>query len=84
MACRTVGQKRGLIRIVRTPSGEVELDIKGKKAGRGAYLCASRQCWEAGLEGGKVERALKVILSQERKKELMKLGEEIFMEKKGG
>ncbi len=84
MACRQVGQKRGLVRIVRTPAGEVVVDETGKKAGRGAYLCVSIQCWETGITGGKVERSLKVTLSQERKKELIKLGESLSREKSDG
>jgi predicted RNA-binding protein YlxR (DUF448 family) len=84
VACRQVGQKRGLVRLVRTPSGEVVIDISGKKAGRGAYLCMTRQCWETGLIGGKVERSLKVNLSQERKDELMKLREELSGENNNG
>ena len=82
VACRQIGQKRGLVRLVRTPAGEVVVDITGKKAGRGAYLCMTRQCWETGIKGGKVERSLKVTLSQERKDELMKLGEELSRENK--
>ena len=82
MACRQVGQKRGLVRLVRTPEGEVVVDITGKKAGRGAYLCMTRQCWEMGIKGGKVERSFKVTLSQDRKDELMKLGEELSGENK--
>ena len=82
MACRQVGQKRGLVRLVRTPEGEVVVDITGKKAGRGAYLCMTRQCWEMGIKGGKVERSFKITLSQDRKDELMKLGEELSGENK--
>ena len=82
MACRQIGQKRGFVRLVRTPAGEVVVDITGKKAGRGAYLCMTRQCWETGIKGGKVERSLKVTLSPERKDELMKLGEELSRENK--
>ena len=82
VACRQVGQKRGLVRLVRTPEGEVVVDITGKKAGRGAYLCMTRQCWEMGIKGGKVERSFKITLSQDRKDELMKLGEELSGENK--
>jgi hypothetical protein len=44
----------------------------------------TRQCWETGLIGGKVERSLKVTLSQERKDELMKLREELSGENNNG
>ncbi len=46
IACRTVRAKRELIRIVRTTTHHVETDPTGKKAGRGAYLCRQRECWE--------------------------------------
>ncbi len=84
VACRQVEQKRGLIRLVRTPTDKVEVDMTGKKAGRGAYLCMNKQCWKTGFISGKVERALKITLSQERKNELMKLGEELSVENNCG
>jgi predicted RNA-binding protein YlxR (DUF448 family) len=36
--------KRDLIRVVRSPEGEISLDFKGKKSGRGAYVCPDPQC----------------------------------------
>ena len=48
---RQTGDKRGLIRIVRTPEGRVEVDATGKKNGRGAYLTADRAIWERALKG---------------------------------
>src|SRR5436190_17132085 len=47
---RQTGDKRGLIRIVRTPEGHVEVDPTGKKNGRGAYLTADRAIWERALK----------------------------------
>jgi predicted RNA-binding protein YlxR (DUF448 family) len=46
IACRAVRAKRDLVRIVRTNENRVEADLTGKKAGRGAYLCRQRECWE--------------------------------------
>ncbi|HEX6292713.1 MAG TPA: YlxR family protein [Herpetosiphonaceae bacterium] len=60
IACRKVDAKRGLTRLVRLPEGRVALDPTGKQAGRGAYLCAERSCWEAALKRRAVERALKI------------------------
>ena len=60
------------------------VDFTGKKAGRGAYLCMTKSCWETGIIGGKVERSLKVTLSEKRKSELIKLGEELAGEEVGG
>jgi hypothetical protein len=62
VACRTTGAKRGLIRIVRTPQGGVEVDSTGKAAGRGAYLCRRRQCWQEALRKEGLARALRVKL----------------------
>ena len=59
IACREKLPKRELIRIVRTPEGTLEIDPKGKRAGRGAYLCRKRQCSETTLSPGRLSRALK-------------------------
>lgn len=63
MGCGTVTAKRGLVRIVRGPDGEVRPDPTGKAPGRGAYLHASRSCWETGLKKKRLERSLNVALS---------------------
>lgn len=60
IACRKVDTKRGLTRLVRLPDGHVAIDPTGKRAGRGAYLCAERGCWEAAFKRKSVERALKI------------------------
>lgn len=44
VVCRTMKDKRELLRVVRTPDGAVEIDEKGKKSGRGAYVCADPKC----------------------------------------
>lgn len=62
---RRTGDKRGLVRIVRTPEGRVEVDPTGKKNGRGAYLTADRAIWEKALAGNALGRALKVEISPE-------------------
>ena len=62
---RQTGDKRGLIRIVRTPEGRVEVDPTGKKNGRGAYLTADRAIWEKALAGNILARALKVEIAPE-------------------
>lgn len=60
IACRKVDAKRGLKRIVRLPDDHVVIDATGKQAGRGAYLCADRTCWEAALKRMAIERALRI------------------------
>jgi hypothetical protein len=63
VACRTERQKRDLVRVVRTPGGEVMIDETGRANGRGAYLCADGSCWSAALNKKSIERALGVTLS---------------------
>jgi uncharacterized protein len=48
------------VRIVRAPDGSVTIDPSGKRSGRGAYLCDSSSCWQAGLTRGVLPRALKI------------------------
>ena len=46
------------MRIVRGVSGAVAVDSTGKLSGRGAYLCATEQCWERGLRDNYLEHRL--------------------------
>jgi predicted RNA-binding protein YlxR (DUF448 family) len=65
IACRSTEAKRGLVRVVRTPEGRVELDATGKKNGRGAYVHESRECWDEALKKDRLGRALKVAVAAE-------------------
>jgi predicted RNA-binding protein YlxR (DUF448 family) len=58
VACRSTGDKRQLIRVVRLESS-VSVDPSGKKPGRGAYLCHNPACWQAALQKGRLDAALK-------------------------
>ena len=44
LGCEAVRPKKEMLRIVRTPDGQVEIDPTGKKAGRGAYVCPNAEC----------------------------------------
>src|SRR5438552_6487361 len=50
--------KRELIRVVRTAAGEIKVDVAGKLSGRGAYVCPTPQCAEAGVREGRLQHAL--------------------------
>lgn len=63
VACRARESKRSLIRLVRTPDGQIEVDPSGRRPGRGAYLCANRACWEQALKRRALNRALRVVLT---------------------
>ena len=71
IACRQKKPKWEMVRIVRTPQGILEIDNRGKKAGRGAYLCRLQGCWEAGLTKKRLEHALKMEIGSEQRKGLM-------------
>ena len=77
VACRGVSTKQALIRLVRISDGRVEVDISGRKAGRGAYLCQAWECWEIGLKGNRLEYALRTTLTQDNREQLIKHGEDI-------
>jgi predicted RNA-binding protein YlxR (DUF448 family) len=66
IACQGKKPKRELIRIVCTPEGSIEIDPRGKRAGRGAYVCRDPGCWEAGLDPQKLSRALKCRVATEQ------------------
>ena len=66
--CLACGQKlpqRDLVRLVRTAEGRVEINSSGDKAGRGAYLCPSQECWERGMGKGLLGRALRTTVSSD-------------------
>ena len=65
IACRRTDSKRGLVRVVRNKEQGVVIDPTGKLAGRGAYLCASRSCWEKAFKSNALNRALKTVLNEE-------------------
>ena len=75
VAYRKVKPKQELIRLVRISDGSVEVDTRGKRAGRGAYLCP--ECWEIGLKSSQLERALRVTLTQDNREQLMRTAEKL-------
>jgi len=60
-----------MVRIVRTPQGGLEIDPRGKKAGRGAYLCRRQECWEIGLKRKRLQYALKSEIVSGQRAELI-------------
>ena len=83
-ACREVRPQRELIRLVRGPDGGVEIDLQGKKEGRGAYLCRNEECWGVGLKGSRLDSALKTTLSQENREQLLSNGKNLMGELNSG
>jgi len=60
IVCRQVQSKREMVRLVRTPEGQLVVDETGKRNGRGAYLCRRKACWEGALNEGRLARALQM------------------------
>ena len=65
MGCRERLEKRQLIRVVRSPEGEVSLDFSGKKNGRGAYICPDPQCLKKAIKSKSLDRSLEVTIPEE-------------------
>ena len=65
VGCREMKEKLTLIRVVRSPEGEVSLDATGKKPGRGAYVCRDPECLKRAIKQRQLERQLQVTLTEE-------------------
>ena len=57
--------KNTLIRVLRTPEGEVTLDLTGKKSGRGAYICKNVTCFKKARKSRRIESSLECQISEE-------------------
>ncbi len=65
VGCREMFPKRALCRVVKSPSGEVALDLRGKMPGRGAYVCRSCECLKKARKSRALERALSCTIPDE-------------------
>lgn len=63
--CMEMKPKKELIRIVKTPEGEVCIDLTGKKSGRGAYICKCIECLEKSFKAKRLSRNLDTPISEE-------------------
>jgi predicted RNA-binding protein YlxR (DUF448 family) len=70
IACRQVKDKKDLVRLVATEDGIAEIDVLGKKPGRGAYLCPRRSCWELALRKNRLDYALRTRLRDDNRQTL--------------
>ena len=70
IACRQVKEKKDLIRLASTENGIAEIDVFGKKPGRGAYLCPRRTCWELALRKNRLDYALRTRLRDDNRQTL--------------
>lgn len=64
-ACRSVSDKKELVRIVRSKDGNVTLDLTGRANGRGAYICRDIKCLQKARKSHALEKALGVAIPEE-------------------
>ena len=65
VGCRVMKDKRELLRVVKSPEGEISLDFTGKKAGRGAYVCHDPACLQRARKSRALERAFETAIAPE-------------------
>ncbi|NMP37584.1 MAG: YlxR family protein [Clostridiales bacterium] len=63
--CGEMKPKRELIRVVKSPEGEISLDLNGRAAGRGAYVCPDAACLRAARKAKRFERAFECRIPDE-------------------
>ena len=56
--------KAELVRVLRTPEGEVVLDLTGKKSGRGAYICKKAACFKKARKSKRIETSLECAIPE--------------------
>jgi predicted RNA-binding protein YlxR (DUF448 family) len=57
--------KKDLVRVLKTPEGEVILDLSGKKSGRGAYICKNSACLKKALKSKRIQNNLELEIPEE-------------------
>ena len=63
--CNEMKPKKELIRIVKSPEGEISLDLTGKKNGRGAYICHSVECFKKVRKSRRLEKEFECKIPEE-------------------
>ena len=62
--CMEMKPKKELIRVVKSPEGEVSVDLTGKKSGRGAYICKNKECLEKAFKAKRLSRNLDIAIDE--------------------
>ena len=65
VGCREMKDKKALLRVVKSPEGQVSLDFTGKKSGRGAYVCHDVECLRRARKSRALERAFSTAIPAE-------------------
>ena len=56
--------KKDLVRVLKTPEGEVIIDLSGKKSGRGAYICKDKACLKKAIKSKRIQSNLEVEIPE--------------------
>lgn len=65
LGCGEMKPKKELIRAVKSPEGDISIDLTGKKYGRGAYICRSTECFRKARKARKFEKNFSCMISEE-------------------
>ena len=65
VGCREMKDKKALLRVVKSPEGQVSLDFTGKKSGRGAYVCHDVECLRRARKSRALEQAFSTAIPAE-------------------
>ncbi len=65
VGCGNSFPKNSLVRVVKTPEGNIELDSTGKKSGRGAYICRNAECFKKAKKAKRISRSLSAEIPDE-------------------
>ena len=63
--CGEQKPKKELVRIVKSPDGEVSLDLTGKASGRGAYICNNADCLQKARKSHRIDKAFEIAIPDE-------------------
>jgi predicted RNA-binding protein YlxR (DUF448 family) len=64
LGCGEMKPKKELIRAVKSPEGEISLDLTGKKSGRGAYICKNSACLKKAIKSKRIQSNLEVEIPE--------------------
>ncbi|MBQ8331892.1 MAG: YlxR family protein [Clostridia bacterium] len=65
LGCNEHKPKKELLRVVRSPEGDISLDFTGKKSGRGAYICRDVRCLKKARKSRRIDRSLDCAIPEE-------------------
>lgn len=65
LGCGEPKEKKSLIRVVRSPEGEISMDLTGKKSGRGAYICPDANCLKKARKAKRLEKSFECAIPEE-------------------